>query len=120
MADASRRSFATNQFCDRAGKVRVIVPIMGFPTHLRVVCGQTRQGGLERHPRVTLELLRMLGVLGGTAVGERRVQVIRREVEVVMADAARAIRTQTDLDEVLELGKHVLSSLDVRDAERCT
>jgi hypothetical protein len=59
----------------------------------------------------------MLGVLGGTAVGERRVQVIRKEIEVVMADAARMIRTQTDLNEVLELGKHVLSSLDIRDAE---
>jgi uncharacterized membrane protein len=120
MADASHRTFATYQFRDRSGKVRVIVPIMSFPTHLGVVCGHTRQGGLERHPRVTLELLRMLGVLGVTTVGERRVQAIRREVEVVMADAARMIPTQTDLDEVLELGKHVLSSLDARDAERCT
>jgi uncharacterized membrane protein len=120
MADASHRTFATYQFRDRSGKVRVVVPIMSFPTHLGVVCGHTRQGGLERHPRVTLELLRMLGVLGVTTVGERRVQAIRREVEVVMADAARMIPTQTDLDEVLELGKHVLSSLDARDAERCT
>jgi uncharacterized membrane protein len=119
MADASRRSFAAHQFRDGSGNVRVIVPIMGFPTHLKVVCGHTRQGGLERHPRVTLELLRMLGVIGGTAVGERRVQVIRREVEVVMADAARMIPTQTDLDEVLGLGKDVLSFIDGRDGERC-
>jgi uncharacterized membrane protein len=118
MADASRRSFATEELCDPQGKARVIVPIMDFPTHLKVVCGHTRQGGLERHPRVTIELLRMLRAVGESAIGEGRVHAVRQQVDVAITDATRMIPTQSDLDEVLELGKEVLHALDHLDAHR--
>lgn len=118
MADASRRSFATEELCDPQGRVRVIVPIMDFPTHLKVVCGHTRQGGLERHPRVTMELLRMLRAVGESAIGEGRVDAVRQQVDITLADSTRVIPTQTDLDEVLELGKEVLETLDHLDANR--
>jgi uncharacterized membrane protein len=117
LVDASERSFATRELRDDRGDVRVIVPIMNFPTHLRVVCGHIRQGGLERHPRVVLEVLRMLAALGDLAVCDSRVQAIRREVKVLLADASRMIVTQADLDEVLEQGREILQSLDRRDTE---
>jgi uncharacterized membrane protein len=115
--DAASRSFATIAACDAAGMPRVVVPVMTLPTHLKVVCSHIRQGGLERHPRVTIELLRMLGAIGASAVGENRVRAVRHEVELVMADATRMIPAEADRDEVLELGKSVLGTLDQRDVQ---
>jgi uncharacterized membrane protein len=120
LLDCSKRSFATFTLRDTAGTPRVLVPIMDFPTHLKVVCGHIRQGGLERHPRVMLELLRMLGALAEAVVGEGRVHAVRHETELVIADANRMIPNQGDLDDVLELAKDVLRALDHRDAEEAT
>jgi uncharacterized membrane protein len=116
LVDASQRSFATLVSRDSAGTPRVYVPIMGFPTHLKVACGHIRQGGLERHPRVVLELLRMLGSVGQAAVGPGRRQAVRREVGLIMGDARRMILTPADLDEAVELGEDVLALLDALDA----
>ena len=52
LADAARRSFTSRQLLDDASRPRVTIPIMDFPTHLRVVCSHARKGGSERHPRV--------------------------------------------------------------------
>jgi len=117
LVDGSRRSFSTIELHDDRQNLRVVAPIMSFPTHLKVVCSHIRQGGLERHPRVTLELLRMLGALAESAVGKVRIHAVRHEAELVMADATRMILAQDDLDEVLHLGKDVLRALDQRDAE---
>jgi uncharacterized membrane protein len=100
LADAAGRSFAVRPLADHDGRTRVIMPVMTFPTHLKVVCGHIRQGGLERHPRVTLELLRMLGAVGDAAVGDARRAAVRRELDLVVADARRMIPASGDLDEV--------------------
>jgi len=112
LVDAIGRSFATQMFRDAAGVTRVISPIMDYPTHLKVVCSQIRQGGLERHPRVLLELLRMLGILAELAPTTARADAVRREVDIVLADARRIIPSPTDLDEALRLGDDVLRRLD--------
>jgi len=111
LVDAARRSFATQVFHDPDGPVRLIVPVMNFPTHLRVVCGHIRQGGLERHPRVVLELLRMLGVLGEAVSTEARAAAVRQEVDVLITDARRMIQSPSDLHEVLQLGDEVRQQL---------
>lgn len=120
LVDAAPRSFSTIAACDDDATPRVVVPVMSFPTHLKVVCSHIRQGGLERHPRVNVELLRMLGLIGEAAVGEARVRAVRHEVELVMADAVRTIPAQADRDEILDLAKDVLGTLDHRDAEHAS
>jgi uncharacterized membrane protein len=100
LVDAAGRSFAVRRLSDSEGTTRVIAPAMGFPTHLKVVCGHIRQGGLERHPRVTLELLRMLGAVAEAAVGDGRRAAVKRELDLVVADARRTIPAGGDLDEV--------------------
>jgi uncharacterized membrane protein len=100
LVDASGRSFAVRRLPDHHGRTRVIVPAMGFPTHLKVVCGHIRQGGLERHPRVTLELLRLLGAVAEASVGDGRRAAVQRELDLVVTDARRMIPTEGDLDEV--------------------
>lgn len=117
LVDAIDRSFATRVFHDASGMARVIVPIMSFPTHLKVVCGQIRQGGLERHPRVMLELLRMLGTLADEAPTRTRAEAVRREVQILITDAQRMIPSPTDLEEALKLGDDVLARVAVRNFE---
>jgi uncharacterized membrane protein len=112
LADAIRRSFTTQVYRDQTGVARVIVPVMDFPTHLKVVCGHIRQGGLERHPRVVLELLRMLDALAEIAPTARRAEAIRREVELVMEDAKRVIPCRADLADAVRLGDDVVRTLD--------
>ncbi len=114
LVDAARRPFRTQVFRDRDGTPRVVVPVMDFPTHLRVVCGHIRQGGLERHPRVVLEVLRMLGVLGEAVITHARLIAVRDEVDVLLADAQRMIQSPHDLDEVQRLGAVVRAELDAR------
>lgn len=117
LVDAIGRSFATQMFRDSAGVTRVMTPIMDFPTHLKVVCSHIRQGGLERHPRVLLELLRMLGILAELAPTTIRADAVRREVDIVLTDARRIIPSPTDLEEALRLGDDVLGRLDEITAE---
>jgi uncharacterized membrane protein len=100
LVDAAGRSFAVRRLPDHHGRTRVIAPAMGFRTHLKVVCGHIRQGGLERHPRVTLELLRMLGAVGDASVGDGRRAAVQRELDLVMADARRTIPNSGDLEDV--------------------
>ena len=73
---------------------------MEFPTHLKVVCGHIRQGGLERHQRVTIELLRMLEALAEASVGDARRAAVGRELDLVVTDARLMIPAAGDLDEV--------------------
>jgi uncharacterized membrane protein len=110
LADAARRSFAVRRLRDHEGTVRVIVPVVGFPTHLKVVCGHIRQGGVERHPRVTLELLRMLGTLAGMTLAASRRDAVRRELD--LADARRSIHPGADLDEVEDTAAAVRARLE--------
>jgi hypothetical protein len=63
-----------------------------------------------------MELLRMLRAVGESAIGEGRVDAVRQQVDITITDATRMIPTQTDLDEVLGLGKEVLHTLDHLDA----
>jgi len=114
LVDAIGRVFSTQIFADTQGKMRVIAPIMDFPTHLKVVCSHIRQGGLERHPRVLLELLRMLGALAEAAPSPARANAVRREVEIVLADARRMIQSPSDLEEALHLGDEILARLPAR------
>jgi uncharacterized membrane protein len=100
LVDAAGRSFAVRRLADADGRTRVIVPVMAFPTHLKVVCGHIRQGGLERHPRVTLELLRLLGSVAEAAVGDARREAVQRELDLVVSDARRMIPAAGDLDEI--------------------
>jgi len=98
--DAARRSFTSRQLLDAAGRLRVTISIMDFPTHLNVVCGHVRKGGSERHPRVTLELLRLLGAVAVSSVGERRRSAVERELDAVLADARRTLPPGDDLEEM--------------------
>jgi uncharacterized membrane protein len=100
LSDAARRSFAPRSVADANGRTCATVPIMDFPTDLKVVCGHVRQGGAERHPRVTLELLRLLGSVAASAVGERRRSAVDRELELVVAGTRRSIPPRADLDEM--------------------
>jgi uncharacterized membrane protein len=90
------------------------VPIMSFQTHLKVVCGHIRQGGLERHRRVLLELLRLLTALAEVAPSEGRAEAVCREVEIGLADARRTIPSPVDLDDALQFGANVLRRLESR------
>jgi uncharacterized membrane protein len=98
--DAARRSFTIRRLLDDAGRLRVTIPIMDFPTHLNVVCGHVRKGGSERHPRVTLELLRLLGAVAVSSVSERRRSAVERELDAVVADARRTLPRGDDLEEM--------------------
>jgi uncharacterized membrane protein len=100
LVDAAGRSFTVQRLADHDGTTRVIVPVVEFPTHLKVVCGHIRQGGLERHPRVTIELLRMLEALAEASVGDARRAAVQRELDLVVIDARRMIPAAGDLDEV--------------------
>jgi uncharacterized membrane protein len=111
LVDAAGRSFAVRRLADHDGRTRVIVPVMAFSTHLKVVCGHIRQGGLERHPRVTVELLRMLGEVADAAVGEGRRAAVRGELDLVVTDARRMIPAEADLDEVERAASAVRASL---------
>ncbi len=111
LVDAAGRSFAVRRFADQNGRIRLIVPVMDFPTHLKVVCGHIRQGGLERHPRVTLELLRMLGTVAESAEGDGRRAAVLRELDLVVADARRTIPSGGDLDEVESAAADVQAAL---------
>jgi uncharacterized membrane protein len=93
------------------GETRVTLPVMSFPTHLKVVCGHLRQGGLERHPRVSLELLRLLGAVADVPLSERRAKAVRREVEPVLDEARRTAPSSVDLEDALQLGADVLGRL---------
>ena len=99
LADAARRSFTSRQLLDDASRPRVTIPIMDFPTHLRVVCSHVRKGGSERHPRVTLELLRLLGSVAVSSVSERRRSAVERELDAVVSDARRTLQGD-DLEEM--------------------
>jgi uncharacterized membrane protein len=99
LSEAARRSFGVRRLSDRQGTVRVIIPVMGFPTHLRVACSHVRQGGLERHPRVRLELLRLLGSVAASCVGHRGTAAVEEELARVLADARRALAPGADLEE---------------------
>lgn len=112
LIDAARRSFSTQEMRDSQDRIRVVLPIMDFQTHLRVVCGHIRQGGMERHPRVFLELMRMLAAIGEAAVSQARVDATKRETELILTDARRMLSSQADLDEVLLAGSDTLHSLE--------
>jgi uncharacterized membrane protein len=115
LADAARRSFSVRELHDADGALRVIVPIMTFPTHLKVVCGHVRQGGLERHPRVTLELLRLLRAVATSAIGSRRRTAVVRELELVLASARRTLAAGPDLEEIESAGAEIRGLLESAD-----
>ena len=73
---------------------------MDFATHLRVVCSHIRQGGLERHPRVALEVMRMLGAVARVTAVESRRAAIRHELDQVVTDARRSLRNAADIAEM--------------------
>jgi uncharacterized membrane protein len=112
LVDASRRSFATQAFREPDGPVRLVVAVMDFPTHLKVVCGHIRQGGIERHPRVMLEVIRMLGIIGEVVPTAARADAVRHEINVLLDDCGRMIHNHQDLDDVNRLGAEVLRRLD--------
>jgi uncharacterized membrane protein len=111
-AAAARRSFAIRRLRDRQGRMRVVIPVMTFPTHLKVVCGHVRQGGLERHPRVRLELLRLLGAVATAAVGEGRRAAVEQQLEILLIDARRTIEAPEDLDDAEVAGADVRARLE--------
>jgi uncharacterized membrane protein len=113
LTDASRRSFQPRVFTDATGAARAYLPVMDFPTHLKVVCAHVRQSGLDRHPRVRLELLRLLGKVGAQCVGERRLAAVQREFDVVLTDARRILAPGpgVDLDEVEETASRTQEAL---------
>lgn len=114
MLDCSRRDLSTRTWRDSWGTVRVALPVMTFPTHLRVVCAHIRQGGLERHPRVVHEVLRMLAIVGEGTPAPSRVAAARREVNVLLGAAEQMIHTPADLEEVRVAGADVDARLAAR------
>jgi uncharacterized membrane protein len=111
LTNASRRSFESRVFTDATGAARVYLPVMDFPTHLKVVCAYVRQGGLDRHPRVRVELVRLLGQVGAQCVGERRLAAVQRELDEVLTDARRILAPGVDLDEVEETASRARDAL---------
>jgi uncharacterized membrane protein len=111
LTDASRRSFESRVFTDATGAARVYLPVMDFPTHLKVVCAHVRQAGLDRHPRVRLELVRLLGQVGAQCVGERRLAAVQRELDAVLTDARRILAPGVDLDEVEQTASRAREAL---------
>ena len=114
MLDCSRRDLSTRIWSDGSGRVRVALPVMTFPTHLRVVCAHIRQGGLERHPRVVHEVLRMLAIVGEGTPAPSRVAATQREVQVLLGAAEEMIHTPADLEEVRVAGADVDARLAAR------
>ncbi|HVQ18304.1 MAG TPA: DUF2254 domain-containing protein [Actinomycetes bacterium] len=117
LIDAARRGFPTAELRDPDGAIRVVVPVMNFQTHLKVVCGHIRQGGLERHPRVALELLRMLSSVTHAVVSPSRVDAVERELDAVLDDVRRQVPNRFDLEEVLAAGDEVRAEIGQRRRE---
>lgn len=111
LMDAARRSFATQEMRDKNDQIRVVLPVMDFPTHLKVVCGHVRQGGIERHPRVFSEMFRMLAAIGEAADSPTRIAAVKRETELILADARRMLGSQADLEEILAAGSDMIEGL---------
>lgn len=117
LMDAAQRRFAAIELTDPGGQVRVLVPTLDFSTHLKVVCGHIRQGGLERHPRVVLELLRLLAAVAMAAISQPRLDAVARELEAVLADSQRQIPNPADLAEVVALGETATEAITRRRRE---
>ncbi len=112
LADAARRQFATTTLADAAGEVRVVVPVVSYPTHLKVVCSHIRHGGLERHPRVLLELTRMLGTLAQATEDPGRRAALLHELDLVEEFARRSVVEPADLAEVRQAAEIARAELE--------
>ena len=112
LIDASQRSFATHEMRDSDDVVRVVLPIMDFPTHLRVVCRHVRQSGMERHPRVFMEVMRMLSSIADAGPSKSRLDALENETKLVMIDTRKMQSSEADIEEIVAEGESTLRHIN--------
>jgi uncharacterized membrane protein len=97
---------------DVAGGAMVIVPGRRFGDYLATMCGLIRRFGAQE-PTVSVALLRLLGdclpFVGEDAV---RLADIRRQADLIVADAEREVAQPADLEQVREAAARLAGSLD--------
>lgn len=96
---------------DAAGGAVVVVPGRRFGDYLSTMCGLIRRFGAQE-PTVSVALLRLLGDCR-TFVGQDAVRLadIRREGDLIVADAEREVVQPADLEQVREAAGRLARAL---------
>ncbi len=105
------RDFSTRVLVDADGTPRAVVPIMNFETHLGVVCQHVRRGCADRHPRIAVELLRLLERVGTRAVTPRTRDECLRQLDLVVDDVRRNVAQPTDVEAVSEMAESIRAAV---------
>jgi uncharacterized membrane protein len=84
---------------DAAGVVRVQLPGPGMGDYLDLACGQLRRVAAHE-PLVVVALLRMLADIGARVRSDADRAIVRRQADLLVADARRATCQPADLDAV--------------------
>lgn len=82
---------------DEETDTTLVIPGMELPAYLDLACGQIRRYGAS-DPVVALELVRMLVDVARCPVTEEHRDAIRREADMVLAAAERAVPEPRDLE----------------------
>jgi uncharacterized membrane protein len=106
---AGRRA-GHQQLVDRQGVLRLVIPGRDFGYYVELACGQIRRYGCAE-PRVVSALLRALHDTAYFCTDEAARGVIAHQIQLVLADAERAIAQPADLSVVLERGQRALAQL---------
>jgi uncharacterized membrane protein len=94
---------------DDTGEPRVFVPAPTLADLLDLACGQLRRVAAHE-PAVVQALLMMLAEVGRRAAGGPERATVNREVELLHADARRAIRQPADLVALVEPSRRATST----------
>ena len=109
MTDMVTRDMRPAVVADTAGAPRVMVPMTSFEENLAMVCGHIRPYAAD-HPRVAVELLRLLQETAARAPTARRRQAVAAQVELVVDECRREVSGSSDLDPVLQMAATALAA----------
>ncbi|GAB7006983.1 DUF2254 domain-containing protein [Nocardioides sp. AN3] len=110
LATLVRHPLGCQRLYDVSGALRVVVPGRDLSYYLDLATGQIRRYGCAE-PRVDRALLRVLATTGRFCGGPDDRRLLAHHVELVVADAERAVVQPADLEPVRSHGALVLSEL---------
>ena len=110
LATLVRRPLGSQCLSDAAGALRVVIPGRDLSYYLDLATGQIRRYGCAE-PRVDRALLRVLATTGRFCDDPRDRRLVAEQVELVIADAERAIVQPADLAPVRAHADLVLREL---------
>jgi uncharacterized membrane protein len=96
---ALQSSLGPQVWRDGSGTPRVLVPRHDLAELLDLACGQIRRVAAHE-TRVVVALLEMLGEVAARVTAEQDLAEVRREAELILADARRRIAQDADLHAV--------------------